>query len=115
MVVDGHSAGMIFTTRKRQRPRTEGARTSGVTCLIVVVPAMERRELPHRLSRQHGIAELVPQGGLLRRRCRRRFLFFDGVDKKSDHGSCKDEAERDDSGRREDKAEASAAIQDGDR
>ncbi len=26
---------------KRQRPRTEGARTSGVTCLIVVVPAME--------------------------------------------------------------------------
>ena len=36
------------------------------------------------------------------------------IDKKSDHGSCKDEAKRDGSGGGEDKAEAAAAIQDRD-
>ena len=36
---------------------------SGVACWIVVVPAMEPRGLPHRLSRQCGNAEMVPQTG----------------------------------------------------
>src|SRR5271165_1477332 len=51
---------------------------------------------------------------LLRRHHRLLPHLLDVIDKKSDHGSRKDEAERDGSGGGEHKAEATAAVQDRD-
>ena len=103
--------------RQPKTPTTtnqEGARTSGVTDLVVVVQVIE--PCGYDITSPYNVRtpRRFRKAALFRRHHRPRALLLDVIDQDRDHGGRDHEAERDDGGRAEDEPEAPAPMQKGD-
>jgi hypothetical protein len=110
----GDEPSAIVSPKKPTTTNQEGARTSGVTDLVVVVQVTEPCGYDITSIDNVRTPRRFRKAALFRRHHRPRALLLDAIDQDRDHGGRDHEAERDDGGRAEDEPEAPAPMQKGD-